>query len=318
MNIKERIRYMLVGFGMGMADLVPGVSGGTIAFIFGIYQKLIESIKTVTGKSLQLFFQGKFKESIASVPFGFLIPLAIGLFAAVLLLSKLLTFLLEEYPEFIWSFFFGLVLISIFVVGKRIQVWTIKTISSFIIAAVAAFFIVGAIPFETPANPFMFFISGMIAISAMILPGISGSFILLLLGKYEQILTAVNERDIVTLGIFMVGCVVGIALFSRFLSWLFHHYHDVTIAALAGFLLGSLRRIWPWKEVITTRINSKGKIEPLITENILPLVNAELFISLALMAAGIALIQYLERYNTNKSLSTSSSHEQGERTKGEK
>lgn len=269
-NTKRNIRLFVTGFSMGTADLIPGVSGGTIAFLSGIYEELIFSIKKVTGETLRLFLKGKVAEGIKSIPFSFLIPLALGLFTAVLSLANLLAFLLEEYPVFVWSFFFGLVLASTFVVMKRVVKWDLSDKIAFVVAAIGAYILVGAVPVETPNNLFMFFIAGAIAICAMILPGISGSFILLLLGKYQQVLAAVTQRDILSIGVFMAGCAFGIALFSRVLSWLFRVHHDISVAILAGFMLGSVRKIWPWKEVVLTRINSHGVEVPLVENNILP------------------------------------------------
>ena len=198
---------------MGTADLIPGVSGGTIAFLSGIYEELLQSIKTVSGDFLKLLLSGKIKEAIKVIPFKFLVPLALGLFTAVLSLANLMSYLLKEYPIFVWSFFFGLVLASTWIVLKRVVKWDISDKLAFVISTIAAYILVGAIPVETPNTPFFIFVSGMIAICAMILPGISGSFILLLLGKYQQILGAVTNKDVVTLAIFMVGAVLGLALF---------------------------------------------------------------------------------------------------------
>lgn len=295
------LRLFLTGFGMGTADVIPGVSGGTIAFLAGIYQELLYSIKVATGEFLKLLLQGKLKKAFAILPFRFLLPLAVGLFAAIFTLAELLSYLLETQPVFVWSFFFGLVLASIFVVLKRVGVWKVSYKVSFLIAAIITYFIVGAIPVETPNTLFFFFISGMIAISAMILPGISGSFILLLLGKYQQVLAAVTERDFVTLGVFMLGCIVGIALFARFLSWLFKHYHDISIAILAGIMLGSLQKIWPWKETVLTRINSHGVEVPLVENNVLPsALDAAFFIALFLGILGAFIVFQLDRMHLTK------------------
>ena len=253
-SLKQKLRLFLTGFSMGVADLIPGVSGGTIAFLSGIYDELIYSIKKLSGETLRLLLQLKFKAAIASIPFSFLIPLGLGLLSAVFGLSGLLTYLLEHFPIYVWSFFFGLVLVSTFVVLKRVVKWDLSDRIAFILAAVGAYFLVGLVPVETPNTLQAIFLSGMVAICAMILPGISGSFILLLLGKYQQILEAVTQRDFLTLGVFIMGAAVGISLFARVLSWLFRTHHDISIAVLAGFMLGSVRKIWPWKEVIQTRI----------------------------------------------------------------
>lgn len=297
---KDMFRVLLTGFGMGMADLVPGVSGGTIAFIFGIYEELIHSIKTVTGQALKLLLQFKIMDAFKIIPFKFLIPLAVGVGTAILSLSHALTWALANYPVYIWSFFFGLVLISTVIVARRVVVWDVQDIGAAIISAVATYWLVGAVPVETPNNLLWMFGSGAIAIIAMILPGISGSFILVILGKYAQVLEAVNNRDILTLGVFMIGCAVGIALFSRVLSWLFDHHHDITIAILTGFLVGSLRKIWPWKETLLTRVNSHGEVVPVVERNIVPVWGTEVLIAIGLCLFGIGLMMFFEKLQATK------------------
>jgi putative membrane protein len=280
---------------MGSADIVPGVSGGTIAFILGIYEQLINSIKTVSGTTLQLILKLKIKQAWQSIPFRFLIPLFAGIFSAIFLLSNALSFLLAHHPSLLWAFFFGLVLASVFIVRKRIPHWTIQNYLILIAFAALAYFIVGMLPVETPSTLLAFFASGAIAICAMILPGISGSFLLVIMGKYEQILQAVTQRDIVTLGVFMVGAAVGLAIFSRILSWLFLHYHDFMIASLTGFMVGSLRKIWPWKETITTRINSHGELVPLIERNIIPEASLYTLSAILLVFAGFLVIMTIDK-----------------------
>lgn len=296
------------GFSMGTADLIPGVSGGTVAFLAGIYEELLASIKLVTGDVLRLFLRFKIKEGLKLIPFRFLVPLSIGLFGAIFLLANLLSFLLTEFPIFVWAFFFGLVLASVYVVSKRIKKRSLNNSIGFVISAVAAYMVVGAVPGETPNNLIFFFLSGAIAICAMILPGISGSFILLLMGKYQQVLAAVTTRDFLSLFVFGLGAVFGLALFSRLLSWLFSKYHDISVAILAGFMLGSVRKIWPWKEVILTRINSHGEIVPLVEKNILPTsIDLSLLVAVMLMLLGAGLVIYLGKMDlvkeTNEDLS---------------
>jgi len=283
---------------MGLADLIPGVSGGTIAFLSGIYEELIYSIKELTGTTLKLFIQGKFAASLKSIPFPFLLPLAIGLFTAIISLASVLSYLLEQFPVYVWSFFFGLVLASTVIVMKRVVKWDISDIVAFVVAAIGAYFLVGLVPGETPDTLPMFFLSGMIAICAMILPGISGSFILLLMGKYQQVLAAVTQRDVVTLAVFMAGCVVGIGIFSRVLSWLFSKHHDISVAILAGFMLGSVRKIWPWKEVVSTKINSHGVEVPLVENNILPpLLDISVIFAIILALIAVFIIYRLNKIN---------------------
>lgn len=285
-RLQDLVQYFGVGFIMGAADVVPGVSGGTMAFIFGIYEKLINSIKIVSGKALKLFIQGKFKQALSLVPFSFLIPLATGLGLAVILLSSVLTYLLETQPVLVWSFFFGLVVASISIVSKRVTKWTAKEILAAGVAAAAAYVIVGAVPTETAATPLAFLVSGAIAICAMILPGVSGSFLLIILGKYQQILMAVQDKDFITLGIFMVGAVIGLALFSRVLSWMFEYHESFIISILTGFMIGSLRKIWPWKETISSMVDSHGKLVPIVQHNAMP----PAFDTHFLFAAGLFLV----------------------------
>ncbi|MCA9368923.1 MAG: DUF368 domain-containing protein [Pseudomonadales bacterium] len=295
------LKYLGIGFVMGAADIVPGVSGGTMAFIFGIYEKLINGIKTVSGKALTLLAKGKLIEALEVIPFHFLVPLALGIGAAVISLSSLLTYMLETYPELIWSFFFGLVVASIMIVSKRIKTWKFIEVVSAIAAAVAAFMIVGAVPTETAATPIAFLASGAVAICAMILPGVSGSFLLIILGKYEQILQAVHDKDIVTLGIFMVGAVIGLALFSRVLSWLFKHHESVIIAVLTGFMLGSLRKIWPWKETVKTIVDSHGEIVPVVQRNVMPAgFNQEFMIAVGLFVLAFVIVTMIEKTSNRK------------------
>lgn len=288
--MKDKVRLFLTGFGMGAADIVPGVSGGTIAFIFGIYEELVYSIKKVSGETLKFVLKGKFSEAFKSIPFGFLIPLGLGLLSAVALLSNLLSNLLETQPVFVWSFFFGLVLASIWLVRKRVVTWDMRDYLAMALTTVAAYWLVGAVPVATPETPIAYFLAGAIAIIAMILPGISGSFLLVLMGKYEQVLNAVVERDVLTLAVFATGIVIGISIFSRVLTWAFERHHDIIVAALTGFMIGSLRKIWPWKETISTYLDSHGVEQPLVEANIIPSVIDNNVIFAILLAAAAAFI----------------------------
>jgi len=298
---KSYLRLFVTGFAMGTADLIPGVSGGTIAFLSGIYEELLKSIKLVTGDVLRLFFKLKFTEAIKLIPFRFLLPLVVGLFGAIFLLANVLSYLLSTYPVFVWAFFFGLVLASTRVVSKRVSNWGMIEIGGFVVAAIGAYILVGSVPVETPSSLLFFFLAGMIAIAAMILPGISGSFILLLLGKYQQVLGAVTNRDFLTLIVFALGAVFGIALFSRVLTYLFAKHHNISVAILAGFMLGSVRKIWPWQEVVSTRINSHGEEVPLIVNNVLPNnFDANVILALALSLIGAGIVLYLGKLDLVK------------------
>ena len=288
----------LKGVAMGAADVVPGVSGGTIAFIVGIYEELLNSIKSVDGEAFKLFFQLKWADLWKKVNGNFLLSVMIGIAISVLSLAKMITFLLENHPILVWSFFFGLVLASTFVVCKQIKQFSMNRWVAFIAGTVAAFYITLATPASTPDSAWFIFLCGAIAICAMILPGISGSFILVLLGKYFYIMHALKSFDLVTIVTFLAGASIGIVSFSNVLSWLLKKYHDLTIAVLGGFMLGSLNKVWPWKETIETYVDRHGVTKPLIEANILP--NAYLVESLLLMVAGFVLVLLLEKLGTPK------------------
>lgn len=285
---------------MGSADTVPGVSGGTIAFLLGIYEQLIYSIKLISGEVLRLALSLRIKEAWSKIPFAFLVPLALGIFTAILVLSNGISYLLKNQPVLLWSFFLGLVVASIVVVRKRVVTWNRHDYFALTITAIAAYFIVGAVPVETPATLLAFFLAGAVAICAMILPGISGSFLLVIMGKYEQILTAVTEQNFLVLAATAAGSVIGLALFSRLLSWLFAKHHDIVVAALTGFMIGSLRKVWPWKEVLSTRVNSHGELVPLLERNIMPNLDMMFLASLALIGLGYGLIMFLDRFQVTK------------------
>ncbi|MCL6510901.1 MAG: DUF368 domain-containing protein [Anaerolineae bacterium] len=281
--------YLLIsarGFCMGAADVVPGVSGGTMAFILGIYDELIGAIHSINGTFIRHVLGLRLREALAQVPWQFLLALMAGIVAAIFLLARPLKHALETHPSLVFAFFFGLVLASVLVVRKRVTRWTLTRIGLLGAAALGAFVLVGLAPTKTPNDPLFLFLSGAIAICAMILPGISGSFILVLLGKYEQVIGAVAQLDIVTLVIFAAGCVVGLLSFVRLLRWLLRHYHDATIAVLTGFMLGSLRRVWPWQDF--TADGTLSLAWPAA-------INGEVILAAALVMIGVGLVLLLER-----------------------
>ena len=285
---------MLKGMGMGAADVVPGVSGGTIAFIVGIYDELINSIKSINLESLKLFFSGKWATFWKKINGNFLFFLLAGIGISVFSLAKLITWLLVNQPILVWSFFFGLVLASTWFVSKDIKEWkNWKTWVAFVIGVVVAFYITVATPAETPSNLLFIFLCGAIAICAMILPGISGSFILVLLGKYFFIMDAVKTLDVVVIAVFGAGVCIGITSFSHILSYALAHFRNITLAVLTGFMLGSLNKVWPWKEVVETFVDSHGEVKPLIETNILP--NAHVPEAVVLMVVGFFLVYFLEK-----------------------
>ena len=250
-SFKDYLGLTLRGLAMGSADVVPGVSGGTMAFITGIYEELINSIRGFASvKAVKLLAAFKFKQAYEELPWRFLVAVGIGILLAIISLAQALAWTLENQPVLLWSFFFGLVLASVFTVSKRVKHWGAGTIFGTVVGAVVAWVIVGLVPLQTPNTWWFLFFSGALAICAMILPGISGAFILVLLGKYEYVLSAVNDRDFVTIALVGAGAVVGLVTFAQLLGWLFKRYHDITVAVLMGFMVGSLRKIWPWKEII--------------------------------------------------------------------
>ena len=275
-GLKDYALLMLKGVGMGAADVVPGVSGGTIAFIVGIYDELIDSIKSINGKSLKLFFTGKWGAFWKAINGNFLISIVAGIAVSVFSLAKVITWLLTDHPVMVWAFFFGLVLASTWFVGKDIKEWNKKTIPAFIIGVAVAYYITVATPAETPSNLFFIFLCGAIAICAMILPGISGSFILVLLGKYFYIMEAVKTFDI--------------------LSYALKNFRNITLAVLTGFMLGSLNKVWPWKETLETFTDSHGVVKPLVEANILP--NQYIVEAVVLMIVGFFLVYFLEKLST--------------------
>ena len=269
-STKDYLLLVLKGMGMGAADVVPGVSGGTIAFITGIYEELINSIKSINLNAIKLFFTGKFKEFWAAINGTFLLSVFLGVGISVFSLAKGLEYLLTHYPILVWSFFFGLIVASAIYVSRSIKNWNFGTILSGIIGIAIAYSITVISPAEANTSYLFVFVSGMIAICAMILPGISGSFILVLLGMYKFILGAVGDMNLAVILTFLVGAAIGIIAFSNVLSWLLRKYHNLTIALLAGFMVGSLNKVWPWKEVTETIIDRHGELKPIDEHNILP------------------------------------------------
>jgi putative membrane protein len=304
-QISRSLRLFLSGLMMGASDVVPGVSGGTMAFILGIYENLLDAINAA-GSGAYKLIKLQVREAISMIPWGFLVPLVMGIATAIFTVAHGLDWLLENYPVFVWAFFFGLVLGSVLTVRKRVQPWRLAHFGIATVFAVGAYWLVGLVPMETPNAPWFFVLSGALAICAMILPGISGAFILVLLGKYAAVLQAVVNFDFITLFLVIIGAVIGLLSLARILRWLFHNHRSYTIVALVGLMLGSLRKIWPWKEVqeIQTAI---GGAEPFLKEiNVLPAtLSQEVLIGLLLASAGFAFVMVLELVASKKP-----SHEQ--------
>ncbi len=300
-TVKDYLLITLKGIAMGAADVIPGVSGGTIAFITGIYEELIDSIKSVNFYALKLLLTGKFGQFWKTVNGTFLVSLLGGIAISIISLAKGLKYLLDHHPILVWSFFFGLIVASAIYVARTITRWNWSTILAGIAGIIIAYYITIITPAEANTTYWFIFLSGSIAICAMILPGISGSFILVLMGMYKFILEAVGNFEISVILTFILGATVGIILFSNVLSWMLKKYHNLTIALLAGFMLGSLNKVWPWKEVVETFTDRHGVIKPLVEENIMPGTfetltgnNALLPGAIALAVFGFALIFVIE------------------------
>ena len=261
---------LLKGMGMGAADVVPGVSGGTIAFITGIYEELVHSIKNINFKTISTLWKEGLPAFWKAVNGSFLLSVVGGILISVLTLARILEYLLVNHPILIWSFFFGLIIGSAIFVARSIEKWNIGTVISLLAGIVIAWIITSFTPAETSEAYWFIFLSGALAICAMILPGISGSFILLLLGKYQFVLSALNEGRISIIAALLTGALTGIIAFSHLLSWLLEKFHHLTIAMLVGFMIGSLNKIWPWKVTVETYIDSHGEIQPLLQDNVLP------------------------------------------------
>lgn len=271
--MSKKIYYPLVtlkGIAMGAADVVPGVSGGTIAFITGIYEELVNSIKSLDITALKLLFTGKFGQFWKKVNGNFLFALVLGIGISIFSLAKVMIWLLENQPIATWSFFFGLIIASSVMVARDVSKWNAASVISMLAGIAAAYMITVLSPASTPDTWWFVILSGAIAVCAMILPGISGAFILLLLGKYAFIMDAVANLRVGIIVLFVSGALVGITSFSRLLSWLLARYRNCTIALLTGFMIGSLNKVWPWKKVLEVYTDSHGEVKPLVEANVLP------------------------------------------------
>lgn len=297
-SLKDYALISLKGMGMGAADIVPGVSGGTIALITGIYEEFIDSLKSFSSALLVLKKDG-LKAAWEHVNGNFLIALFIGIAISLLSLVKAIKYALEFHPILLWSFFFGLIVISCYYVGKEVKKWNLPSILGLVIGTVLIYYVTSISPAETSDSLLFVFIAGMLAICAMILPGISGAFILVLLGKYKYIIAALEGFKLDVIAVFGAGCVVGILSFSHFLSFMLKKYHDLTIAVLTGFMIGSLNKIWPWKNTLSWTTDRHGEEIPLEQLNVLPadLKDAEpqVLYAVLLMLTGFALILILEQ-----------------------
>lgn len=303
-QFKDYFIISLKGIAMGAADAVPGVSGGTIAFISGIYEELLGSISNVNFDLLKILKQDGFKAAWKEVNGNFLLSLFIGIFVSIVSLAKAIKYLLENEPVLLWSFFFGLVLASVIYIAKQITKWNSVAILVLILGSFLAYYITTLNPLVSENSSILFmFIAGAIAICAMILPGISGAFILVLLGAYKPVLAAVNDRDYKTIAAVGFGAIIGLLAFSKVLKWLFTHYKNYTLAVLTGFIIGSLNKIWPWKETLTWRTNSHGVEVPFNQQSVSPFSyvgEAELTMAIILATIGFGLILLMEKLAVKK------------------
>lgn len=302
----------LKGIAMGAADVVPGVSGGTIAFISGIYQELIDSINGINLSLLKTLKKEGIKAAWKQANASFLIALVIGIGISIITFSKIITHLLETQPIMVWSFFFGLIIASVLLIWKQITSLKPVSILALIIGIILAYFITIIKPVSSPESYSYLFLSGFIAIIAMILPGISGAFILLLMGSYETVIGTINQfregltqmntelisTSLMKLSAFAIGAIIGLKTFSKILHWMFDHHKNTTLAMLIGFMIGSLNKVWPWKEVLETRINSHGKTVPFLEKSILPQSfdgDAQVILAITLAVIGFLVIYGMEK-----------------------
>ena len=269
-RLKIDFWLFLKGLLMGAADIVPGVSGGTIAFITGIYERLLLSLQSILPAFITLVKDRDIAAFWEKINGTFLLTLFSGILLSVVLFANLIAYLLVNHPVPLWSFFFGLIVASVSIVGKQITQWNIKLFVSIVMGAVIAYCFTQLSPASVEHSNLNAFLSGLIAICAMILPGISGSFILVMLGTYSFILGAIKDFDIIVLAVFASGCLIGLLSIANLLVWAFSHFKNVTLALLTGFMIGALSKVWPWKEVLTTRENRHGELLPLLERNILP------------------------------------------------
>lgn len=306
--MKQYIANIFKGAAMGAANVIPGVSGGTIALITGIFERLINAIKSFNLKALKLLFKGEFKQFAQHVDLGFLFSIFLGVGLSIITIAKLFGYLFEHYPIHIWSYFFGLIVASIYFVGKRVEKWNLSSVASIIIGTTAAISISILTPASENDNMLYLFICGIIAACSMILPGLSGSFVLILMGNYQLVMIdSINELNIGILIPVVIGAGVGLIVFSYILSWVFERYKDQTIALLTGFIAGSLSILWPWKQTISEIIDRHGETIPLKQSLVLPwnyneLTGNEAHLAFAaiLIMAGVLTIWVIEKYAQKK------------------
>lgn len=291
------------GVCMGGADIIPGVSGGTIAFITGIYSDLVDAIRSIDVTFARRLFLCDFAGALAEAHVRFLACLLFGILTAVVTMARAMNYMLHTHPVEIWSLFFGLIAASIYVVGKEIKPLNAINAAFIALGALGSYLLVGMIPVTTPETLPFIFLCGSIAICAMILPGISGAFLLLMLGKYEYVTRTLKNpfvwENFIVLAVFAAGAVVGIIMFSRVLHFLLHRWHAATVSVLTGFMIGALRKVWPWKEVLETSV-IRGKMHVLREQNVLPDMGGEVLLAVGLAIAGAVVVLALARLSRDR------------------
>lgn len=304
--MKKYLLLYLKGIAMGAADVVPGVSGGTIAFISGIYGQLLDALAKMP-QGIVLLLKGRVREAWALVHANFLLVLLAGILTSILTLARLIVWLLEHQAIPLWSFFFGLILISCWVVGREIKQWNLRALLAFAVGVLAAWYITVAAPLSWGQDYLSLFFAGAIAICAMILPGISGSFLLLLMGLYHFVLGAVKNLELGVIAVFALGCAFGLLGFARILRFALQRFHDITLALLTGVMFGSLNKVWPWKQITSFYTNSAGEQVALNQANLLPWQfaeltgqDAQLLLAVLLAVAGFGLVLLLEMFARKK------------------
>ncbi|MBN2765543.1 MAG: DUF368 domain-containing protein [Paludibacteraceae bacterium] len=303
--INNKVSIFLKGFAMGTANVIPGVSGGTIALITGIFERLIDSLKSFNVQAFRLLLKRDFKAFATHTDLQFLAVVMLGVVASIFSVAKLLSFLFENFPVFIWSYFFGLIIASIWLVGKTITKYNASVIAFLILGAAIAVSITILSPARENDSFIYLVICGVVAVCSMILPGISGSFVLVLMGNYELVLRSITELNVVNLSAIAIGCAIGLPAFSHLLSWLYKKFKNATIALLTGFILGSLAVIWPWKHSFDSagQLLETNKFGALLTpdvkvfsyERILPVIDGQFFFAIAIAIAGFLSIYLLEK-----------------------
>lgn len=316
-SLKDYLIISFKGLAMGAADVIPGVSGGTIAFISGIYEELIKSIDNLGLDVFKTWKKSGFKSAWTSINGNFLLALFSGIAISILSLAKLIKWLLQNEPILLWAFFFGLVLSSIIFIAKQINKWNAKIFIAIIVTTILSYYITLAEPFASPDSSMYLLFCGFIAIIAMILPGVSGAFILLILGAYQTAIDTINNliegltkgnmdlfKDaFINFLLLAVGAIVGLKVFSKILNWMFEHKKNVTLAILTGFMIGSLNKIWPWKKTLSWRINSHNEKIPFLEESISPFIfegDNQILFAIILMIIGFLSIFILEKLGSKR------------------